>query len=212
MYSSGTESNLYMAHFVSTTAPLTSKTISEESKEAVKFEAATETGFGEITAISGAVSLLTPGDVITAPGIFPSGTTVVSVDVAKKEAVLSQGALKEGTEKLEIKTPVFKPYIFTSQPVQTDFAEYVTGTVTADQVGSLEIQQSFNYPQDHEDDEKALENCHWDVATKIAIEAGKGKGFQVFTLAPYFRLAFTNEGEEQKELRAYARTQEKGRL
>jgi hypothetical protein len=202
-----------MAHYVSTNTPLTTKAISEESEKAVKFEAKTKLLTGEITAISGNVQLLTPGAVVTAAGIFPAGTTVVSVNVSAKTAVLSNNAEKEGAaEKLEIKTPVFKPYIFTSQPAQTDFAEYISGSSYSEKEGVLEVQQSFDYPQDHENEEKALEKAHWDSVEKITIKNGEGKSFYFFTVAPYFRLVYTQGSEETKKLRISARAQEKGRL
>ena len=200
-----------MAHFVSTTTSLTSKAISKESEKAFKFKAKTKLLTGAITAITGAVSILTPGATITAAGIYPAGTTVVSVNASAKTAVLSHNAEKEGTETLEVKAPVFKPYIFTSQPVQTDFAEYITGTVTADQVGALQVEQSFDYPQDHENAAHALELAHWDISTTVTIAvAGEALSFQIFSLAPYFRVVYTNGEAAQGNFRLSARAQEKG--
>jgi hypothetical protein len=201
-----------MAHVSRTNTALTSKKISEESEAPVKFTAATVTGSATITEISAAMSLLQPGDVITAPGIFPVGTTILSVNDETKEAVLSAVAEKEGTEELEIASPIFKPFTYTSQPVQTDYAEFITGSVYSDQGGECQIQQSFEYPQDHEDDAKALENCHWDVVTKITVVAKVGQGIQIFALAPYYRAVFINGATAQTEFRFYTRAQEKGRV
>lgn len=114
-------------------------------------------------------------------------------------------------------TEVKKGETWESLPVQTDFAEFITGSFYAEEGGILQVQQSFEYPKNHEDDEKAAE-VHWDVVTKVALtkaeaEEGHGVGFQIFALAPYFRLVFINESEaDNHEFRAYARAQEKGRL
>lgn len=109
-------------------------------------------------------------------------------------------------------TEVAEGETWESQPVQTDFAEFITGSFYSELGGTLEIQQTFEYPKSHEDDEKALEGVHWDVVTKVTVAAKEGKGFQIFALAPYFRLVFVNEAGAQKEFRAYARAQEKGRV
>lgn len=110
-------------------------------------------------------------------------------------------------------TEVKKGETWESQPVQTDFAEYITGSFFCEEEGTLEIQQTFEYPKDHENDEKALEGVHWDIVTKVTVKAKEGKGFQIFALAPYFRLVFKNtSGKDLKEFRAYARAQEKGRV
>jgi hypothetical protein len=99
-----------------------------------------------------------------------------------------------------------------SQPVQTDFAEFITGSVYADQEGTLEIQQTFNYPQDHENETKALEKVGWDVVTTIKLKAEEKEAFQIFAIAPYFRLVYVNGGTEQTKFRVFARAQEKGRV
>lgn len=110
-------------------------------------------------------------------------------------------------------TEVAKGKEWTSEPVQTDYAEYITGSFYSEQEGTLEIEQTFEYPQNHENEEKALEDAHWDVVTKVTVKGGEGKGFQIFALAPYFRLKYKNEsGVDNKVFRAYARAQEKGRL
>ncbi len=115
-------------------------------------------------------------------------------------------------------TEVKKGETWESLPVQTDFAEFITGSFFAEGGGTLQVQQTFEYPKSHENETQALEGVHWDVVTKITLtkaeaEAGAGRGFQVFALAPYFRLVFVNEsGSEVEEFRAYARAQEKGRV
>src|SRR5208282_4563341 len=103
-------------------------------------------------------------------------------------------------------TEIKKGETWESQPGQTDFAEFITGSFFCEQGGTLEIQQTFEYPQDHENEEKALEGVNWDVVTKVTVGANEAKGFQIFALAPYFRLRFVNEsGSDNEEFRAYAR-------
>lgn len=115
-------------------------------------------------------------------------------------------------------TEVKKGETWTSQPVQTDFSEFIMGSFFAEQGGTLQVQQTFEYPKDHENEEDALAKAHWDVVTKVTMtkaeaEEGAGKGILIFALAPYFRLVFVNEsGVDNKAFRAYARAQEKGRL
>jgi hypothetical protein len=202
-----------MAHYVSTNAPLTTKAISEESEKAFKFKAETFVANGNLVNVQGAASIITPGAVIVAPGIYPTGTTVVSINATAKTGVLSNKAEKAGAEEvLEIKVPVFKPYIYTSQPAQTDFAEFISGSSYSEKEGVLEVQQSFDYPQDHENETNAIEKAHWGAVEKITIKNGESKGFYFFTVAPYFRLVYTQGAEETKALRISARAQEKGRI
>ncbi len=110
------------------------------------------------------------------------------------------------------KGTVEKGQTWTSQPVQSDFAEFITGSFFSTEGGTLEVQQTFEYPQSHENEEEALENCHWDVITKITVGKGEGKGLQIFALAPYFRLVYENTSGKDDKVRIYARAQEKGRV
>jgi hypothetical protein len=118
----------------------------------------------------------------------------------------------EGYPGVQNFPPLKAKEVWTGQPTQTDFAEFVTGSVYADQAGKLEIQQSFDYPQNHENEEKAIEKAHWDAITTITLKAKENEGFQIFALAPYFRLVYTNGEVEQKVFRVFARAQEKGRV
>lgn len=110
------------------------------------------------------------------------------------------------------KGTVLKGTAWESQPVQTDYAEFITGTFFSTEGGTLEVQQTFEYPSNHENEEKAAEAAHWDVVTKITVAAGEGKGFQIFALTPYFRLVYKNTSGKDDAVRIYARAQEKGRV
>lgn len=110
---------------------------------------------------------------------------------------------------------------WTSMPVQTDFAEYIAGSVETEKEGELEVQISFDYPQDHENEELALEKSHWvtleqtlneEKGGKIKVKTGESKSFALFANAPYFRLVWTQGTEATKRLRIFARAQEKGRI
>jgi hypothetical protein len=98
------------------------------------------------------------------------------------------------------------------QPTQTDFAEFISGSAFSEKEGTLEVQQSFDYPQNHENETIALEKAHWDAVETIKIKDKENKGFYFFTVAPYFRLVWTQGESETKKLRLFARAQEKGRV
>lgn len=100
------------------------------------------------------------------------------------------------------------------QPTQTDYSEFITGSVYSDQATTVKIEQSFDYPQDHENEEASLEKAHWDVISTIKLKAKEGEGVQIFALAPYFRVSFENESEikEGEHLRIALRAFERGRI
>lgn len=108
------------------------------------------------------------------------------------------------------------------QPIQMDFAEYVSGSVESEKTGTLFIEQSFDYPKDHENEEAAIEKAHWvpveskrggeELKSGIAVVAKEPVTFLVFAGAPYLRLRWKQNGEENKSLRLFARAQEKGRV
>lgn len=111
--------------------------------------------------------------------------------------------------------------VLTLQPTQTDFAEYISGSVETETTGTLEVQISFDYPKDHENEEAALEKSHWvtleqhlneEKTSKVEVKGKESKSFVYFANAPYFRLVWTQGTEENKSLRLFARAQEKGRV
>jgi len=108
--------------------------------------------------------------------------------------------------------PIKNGKTWTSIPAQTDFAEFISGSVYSEKEGTLEVQQSFDYPIVHESEVESLEKAHWDIVEKVTVKDGESKGFYYFTVAPYFRLVWTQGASETKKLRIFARAQEKGRL
>lgn len=111
----------------------------------------------------------------------------------------------------------------TLQPTQTDFAEFISGSIESEQAGKLFIEQSFDYPKDHENEKIALEKSHWipvetnkegeKLAAGLTVEAKKPLTFLVFASAPYFRLRWEDTSKaENKSFRLWARAQEKGRV
>jgi len=118
--------------------------------------------------------------------------------------------------------PIKKSAELKLQPTQTDFAEFISGSVETEKEGTLYIEQSFDYPRDHENETKAAEDAHWvPVETNkegeklekgIKVAKGKAVTFLVFAGAPYFRLRWVQEEADNESLRLYARAQEKGRV
>jgi hypothetical protein len=119
--------------------------------------------------------------------------------------------------------PIKSEGTFSLQPIQMDFAEYVSGSVQSEQAGTLFIEQAFDYPQNHENEEDSIAKAHWvPVETSkegekldagIAIVGKKPVTFLVFAGAPYLRLRWEDTSKtENKELRIFARAQEKGRI
>ena len=73
------------------------------------------------------------------------------------------------------------------------------GQFTQIKKSTLEIQQTFNYPQDHENETKALEKVGWDIVTTIKLKAKEAEAFSDFCDCPILsRLVYTNGNSEQK--------------
>jgi hypothetical protein len=130
---------------------------------------------------------------------------------------ITQTAGKYGNDQNVTSTPyptVKKTEKWESQPMQTDFAEWVSGTAFSEKEGTLEVQAAFDYPQDRENEEKALEKAHWVLVEKgkFTVKAGESISFLVFAGAPYFRIVWTQGGEDTKKLRIFARAFEMGRI
>lgn len=109
------------------------------------------------------------------------------------------------------------------QPIQMDFAEYVSGSIESEKAGTLFIEQSFDYPKDHENEKIAIETAHWvpveskrggeELAAGIIVVGGKPVTFLVFAGAPYIRLRWKDTSKaENEKFRLFARAQEKGRI
>jgi len=129
-----------------------------------------------------------------------------------------------------------KGKVFTSLPAQADFAEWISGTVTSDQGGTLEVQESFDLPvvpsaenyakAENTKDlmQKWAEEGHWapcswpeelELAKRPAtfvVAAKATVSFSAFAGAPYWRVVYTNGGTDQEEFRLAARAFERGRV
>jgi len=143
------------------------------------------------------------------------------VSIYDTDITASAGTGDQNNGATPYPTPVKKGAELKLQPTQTDFAEYIGGSVYSEKEGELLIQVSFDYPRDHENEEKALEDANWVTLSQnlnneeggvIKVKSGESKSFVLFAAAPYFRLVWKQGGEDTKKLRIYARAQEKGRV
>jgi len=105
---------------------------------------------------------------------------------------------------------------YTSEAIQSDFAEWISGAAYSEKEGILEIQQSFDFPQDHEILANAEAKATWTLSKegKITVKAGvsNGQTFQIFAGAPYFRFVWTQGTEATKKIRIFMRAHEMGRI
>lgn len=86
---------------------------------------------------------------------------------------------------------------WTSGTQNLGHADTLTGTVFADQAGTLYIEQSYD-------------GTNWDVSTSYAITASDGKGFSEDVIAPFIRVRYVNGGTDQGAFRLYARARAAG--
>jgi len=81
-------------------------------------------------------------------------------------------------------------YTSTSEDTLDRFSR-ITGSVFADQPGTLYIEQS-------------PDNSNWDVSESIAVDAGAGQGFSKELVARYVRVRYVNGATAQSTFRLYA--------
>jgi hypothetical protein len=79
-----------------------------------------------------------------------------------------------------------------STPLQPGLADSITGSVFADQPGTLLIEQSGD-------------GVNWDISTSYSVAANDGKGFAENILLPNVRVRYTNGGTNQGTFRLFAR-------
>lgn len=77
-------------------------------------------------------------------------------------------------------------------------ADRVTGSVFADQTGTLFIEQSPDGGQ------------HWDVSQSIAVTASTGQAFSVEIVLPWVRVRYVNGATPQTAFRLYAKMNSAG--
>jgi hypothetical protein len=81
---------------------------------------------------------------------------------------------------------------YTSGTLVTDRADNISGSVFADQTGTIFIEQSHD-------------GQNWDISTEYPISASDGKGFSEALYAPYVRIRYVNGAAAQGAFRLYTR-------
>lgn len=81
---------------------------------------------------------------------------------------------------------------YTSSVFNTDRADSISGSVFADQAGTIFIEQSGD-------------KVNWDISTSYAVTASDGKGFSENLLMPFVRVRYVNGGTNQGAFRLFAR-------
>jgi len=80
---------------------------------------------------------------------------------------------------------------YTSSTVTTNGFSRITGSVFADQPGTLNVQQSPN-------------GTNWDVVSSFSVSANTGLGFSVELVCPYVRINYVNGATAQTVFRLYS--------
>lgn len=88
--------------------------------------------------------------------------------------------------------------------LQTDRAEKITGSAYSEQVGTVFVEQTFDFHVG----EGNTEEGHWDVTKEFKLEAKKAQSFEVQIIAPRARVRFVNGTTDTKEIRIFARAWE----
>jgi hypothetical protein len=73
---------------------------------------------------------------------------------------------------------------YTSGTYNTDRGDTISGIVKSDQSGTLLIEQSFD-------------GTNWDLSKSIAVTGGTGTAISESSVAPYYRLKYTNGATPQ---------------
>lgn len=81
---------------------------------------------------------------------------------------------------------------WTSDVDRVGLAQYITGTVYADQAGTLYVEQS-------------TDGSNWDVSDSYIIAAADGKGFREIAVGELWRIRYVNGAVTQGEFRLYAK-------
>lgn len=87
-------------------------------------------------------------------------------------------------------TPLLANETIESDPIKADRWSRITGSVKADQNGTLIIEQS-------------PDGVNWDVQDTFTITANNGIGFSVEVVCPYVRVRYINGSTDQTEFRLY---------
>jgi hypothetical protein len=89
-------------------------------------------------------------------------------------------------------TPLGANGTVTLGPANTDRADYISGSVFADQAGTIYIEQSGD-------------GVNWDISSDYPVTASDGKGFSEALFSPYVRIRYVNGGSAQGAFRITSR-------
>lgn len=89
-------------------------------------------------------------------------------------------------------TPLGNAGVYNTGVLLSDVFDRITGSVTADQGGTLFIEQS-------------ADQTNWDVSTSYTVNAADAKGFSEELLLPYVRVRYVNGATPQATFRLTAR-------
>lgn len=82
--------------------------------------------------------------------------------------------------------------VYDSGAQRTLLYDNITGTVFANQAGTLNVEQSFD-------------GTNWDTNSSTAVSASTGTSFNVTVVAPWYRLRYVNGATPQTTFRLSAR-------
>lgn len=77
--------------------------------------------------------------------------------------------------------------------LEPGLADTITGSIFADQAGTIHIEQSGD-------------GTNWDVDTNYAVTANSGKGFSEQIILPYVRVRYVNGATPQTIFRVFVRS------
>jgi hypothetical protein len=95
------------------------------------------------------------------------------------------------------KTPLAGSAEYSTGTLQAGLADRITGSVFADQSGTIFIEQSGD-------------GTSWDISTDYAILASDGKGFSEELVLPYVRVRYVNGATSQTVFRLFVRMTAQG--
>jgi len=136
----------------------------------------------------GAPGAAAPTRAVQVGGTDGTDLRALRTDPAGNPAVWNEQAAGPSTT-----TPLAANATFTSTTQSGGGFARITGTVLADQAGTLNIDQS-------------PDGTNWDVTSSFSIAANTGQGFSVEIVAPNWRLRYVNGATAQTTFRLYSWT------
>lgn len=100
-------------------------------------------------------------------------------------------------------TPLTGSATWTSQPRMSLRKPSITGTVFADQAGTVYVDQSFDA---NAENPATAGTANWDTSTSTAVTASTGTSFNVTVVAPYWRIRYVNGAAAQATFRLSAQS------